>query len=48
MLEKDIEILALWKCLTEQEKKEVFRQLHEKLSLYLHIETKERALLWVR
>ena len=44
---KDMEILTLWKTLTESEKKEVLRQIHEKLSLRLHVETKERALSWV-
>ncbi|MBQ8765416.1 MAG: hypothetical protein IJZ16_01300 [Clostridia bacterium] len=48
MLEKDIEILTLWKTLTESEKKEVFRQLQEKLTSHIHIEMKERVLSWVR
>lgn len=45
---KDMEILTLWKTLTEREKKEVLRQLHEKLSPRLHVKTKERAFSWAR
>lgn len=44
----NIEILNLWKILTETEKKEVLRQLHEKLSSHCPIKAKERAIIWVR
>ena len=39
MLEKDIEIVSLWKTLTESEKKKVLRQIHEKLTPCCHIKT---------
>lgn len=45
---KDMEILTLWKKLTESEKKEVLRQIHEKLSPRLHVKPKERAMSWAR
>lgn len=44
----NIEILNLWKMLTETEKKEVLRQLHEKLTPRLQIKENEREIIWAR
>lgn len=41
----DREIVSLWKRLTEREKKEVLRQLHEKLSPRCQIKENERAII---
>ena len=47
MTNKDAEILTLWKTLTESEKEEVLRQLHEKLSPRVHIELREGIICMV-
>ena len=44
----DTKILSLWTALNEREKKEVLRQLQERMYPCCQIKENERAIIWVK